>query len=110
MNNSSLLYIGAGLNSVIGILTPLTTAVLATSMGYRIASWAWCGMAVAVIGDAIISVGEYQTITKYGGEYRQVFLGMALSAFAMFFRSTKAVLQDCLMNEYGVPAGPKLQP
>eukprot|EP00435_Cladocopium_sp_Y103_P008479 s1367_g2.t1 len=44
MNTTSLKYIGAGFNSIIGILTPVMTALVSAALGRSFASMAWLGI------------------------------------------------------------------
>merc|ERR1719421_1180208 len=66
MNNVSLVYIGAGINAMIGLATPVVTAMVAAVFGLKIAALAWCGVALTVGGDAIITMDGFSTAGAEG--------------------------------------------
>lgn len=111
MNTVSLEYIGAGLNSLIGIMTPLSTALVAYAFGAPISSVGWAGIMVAIFGDAIISSGGLTPMSAGGTGLNLAFIGMALAVGALLARSTRTVLMDCQMNAYaGDQDCPRLEP
>lgn len=97
-NNASLLYIGAALNSILGILTPVITAVLAAAFGLRITFWAWVGITIALLGDAILTCDVISSLSKGGSAFWSFITGICFSFAAMGFRAFKTVLQDAVMN------------
>lgn len=106
INNAALLYIGAGLNSIISILTPVSTACLAAVFGTQIPRYAWLGIGIVIIGDAVVTVDAVHSYAhRSGTAVLAVAMGIALSLLAMVFRSTKSVLQDHLMNPYSDTGG-----
>eukprot|EP00930_Biecheleria_cincta_P051516 TRINITY_DN36706_c0_g1_i1.p1 TRINITY_DN36706_c0_g1~~TRINITY_DN36706_c0_g1_i1.p1 ORF type:complete len:380 (-),score=56.19 TRINITY_DN36706_c0_g1_i1:80-1219(-) len=110
MNTVSLAYIGAGLNSLIGIMTPLSTALVAYAFGAPISSVGWTGIAVAIIGDCVISTGGVKAMAG-GAGLSVAWIGVSLSVGAMLARSTRTVLLDRQMNTYaGDQDCPRLQP
>merc|ERR1719321_1522937 len=56
LNNAGLIYIGAGLNGMIGLGTPVITAILAAFCGMKLVTFAWVGILVAVGGDALVAI------------------------------------------------------
>lgn len=94
-NNVALLYIAAGLNSVISALTPVTTALLSMAFGHTITRVAWCGLFIALAGAVLISLGE----AKAGLQVNHTLLqGLLFALAAVVFRSLKSVLQDRILN------------
>mmetsp|Transcript_86531 Transcript_86531/g.269310 ORF Transcript_86531/g.269310 Transcript_86531/m.269310 type:complete len:363 (-) Transcript_86531:107-1195(-) len=95
-NNMALIYIAAGLNSIISALTPVSTALLSRAFGRTLTQHAWLGLLVALGGAVLISVGE----AKGGGFAKgsAVITGVIYALQAVVFRSLKSVLQDKLLN------------
>ncbi|CAL1153586.1 unnamed protein product, partial [Cladocopium goreaui] len=50
MNTTSLKYIGAGFNSIIGVLCPVLTALMSAALGQSFKSLAWFGIVIAIAG------------------------------------------------------------
>ena len=57
-NNTSLLYMGAGLAGVVGTMAPIITAILTHFLGRRISRHGWMGVPVATCGASFIAIGE----------------------------------------------------
>jgi len=111
MNTTSLKYIGAGFNSIIGILCPVLTALISALLGRRFAVLAWLGIAIAIAGDAVISREGLRNLTVEGQSASLALLGMMLGIGALFARSIRSVLMDCQMNKYESDQDcPKLSP
>jgi len=111
LNTSSLLYIGAGLNALVGILAPVLTALVAVVLGAKISSVGWIGIALAIFGDGIISLEGFKNVVKEGSTISLAMLGIGLGVLAMIARSVRSVLMDCQMNKYSADEGcPKLSP
>lgn len=102
LNNAALVYIGASLNAVIGIATPLATAMLAAASGSRFAPLAWLGLLVAATGDVIACFHGFRAtlalINGRSGGVTALSLGITLSLGAMMLRALKTVLQERLMG------------
>merc|ERR1719487_2088630 len=101
MNNVSLVYIGAGINAMIGLATPVVTAMVAALFGLEIAALAWIGVLLTVGGDAIITLDGFNVSSQEGQSAFLFMYGVLLAVFAMGTRGAKTVLQDKLMNNYG---------
>jgi len=111
MNTTSLKYIGAGFNSIIGILCPVLTALVSAAFGATFNSMAWLGIVVAIAGDAVISCEGLRNLTLDGQSFGLAFFGMILGVGALFARSIRSVLMDCQMNRYqSDEACPNLSP
>jgi len=93
-NNTAVVYLGAGLNAIVGTLSPVSTAMLSRLMGRMIQSKAWLGVLSAFCGAMIIAWA------KLGGHRasRDVTAGLIFGLGAVLFRSIKVVLQDMLMS------------
>lgn len=100
LNICSLQYIGAGFNALVGILSPVLTAVVACIYGAHIATMGWIGIALAVFGDTILSSEGSKNLMKDGSTLSMALLGIGLGIGAMLARSWKAVLMDAQMNHY----------
>mmetsp|Transcript_1637 Transcript_1637/g.5578 ORF Transcript_1637/g.5578 Transcript_1637/m.5578 type:complete len:367 (-) Transcript_1637:76-1176(-) len=94
-NNVALLYIAAGLNSIISALTPITTALLSAVLGRKITRLAWAGLLIALVGAVVISLGEAHAALGKGAPLLQ---GLVFALAAVVFRSLKTVLQDRVLN------------
>lgn len=101
MNNVSLSYIGAGINGIISLGTPVFTALLAALFGMKIALFAWLGILLCIGGDAAVAASGFSVSAAEGQDKKLLICGIALSIFAMATRGLKTVLQDRLMNNYG---------
>lgn len=101
LNNVSLIYIGAGINAMIGLATPVVTALVAACFGMKIAALAWVGVLFTVGGDAVITLDGFGISVAEGQSLTYFVYGAGLSIFSMFTRGAKTVLQDKLMNNYG---------
>lgn len=110
LNNVSLVYIGAGINAMIGLATPIVTALVAACFGLKIATFAWLGVMLTVGGDALITMDGFSLTLAEGSGIHLFVYGILLSAFAMATRGAKTVLQDKLMNNYGEEDQKKLSP
>jgi drug/metabolite transporter (DMT)-like permease len=93
-NNTALVYLGAGLNAIVGTLSPVSTALLTRLMGRTIRSKAWLGVLAAFVGAMMIAWG------KLGGHRStgDVSAGLMFGLGAVLFRSVKVVLQDMLLT------------
>lgn len=96
-SNSALLYIGAGLNSVLGTLTPVTTAMLSHALGRKLAHASWVGVMVACVGAGVIDGGEVRRAMRETSASETMMIGIAFSSAAILLRSLKVVLQDRLL-------------
>merc|ERR1719379_1680252 len=83
LNNVSLIYIGAGINAMIGLATPVVTALVAALFGMKIAVLAWVGVLLTVGGDAIITLDGFSVNLKEGQSAALFLWGVGLSVFAM---------------------------
>eukprot|EP00746_Dinoflagellata_sp_MGD_P152164 gnl/MRDRNA2_/MRDRNA2_83473_c0_seq3.p1 gnl/MRDRNA2_/MRDRNA2_83473_c0~~gnl/MRDRNA2_/MRDRNA2_83473_c0_seq3.p1 ORF type:complete len:415 (+),score=81.86 gnl/MRDRNA2_/MRDRNA2_83473_c0_seq3:103-1245(+) len=101
LNNVSLIYIGAGINAMIGLATPVVTALVAAVFGMKIVALAWVGVLLTVAGDGIITLDGFSVTAAEGSNVGLFIYGVSLSVFAMGTRGAKTVLQDKLMNNYG---------
>ncbi|CAL1169784.1 unnamed protein product [Cladocopium goreaui] len=111
MNTTSLKYIGAGFNSIIGVLCPVLTALMSAALGQSFKSLAWFGIVIAIAGDAVISREGLRNLTLEGQSASLALLGMSLGIGALFARSIRSVLMDCQMNQYESDQDcPKLSP
>ncbi|CAE7597955.1 unnamed protein product [Symbiodinium sp. CCMP2456] len=95
LNNTSLLYMGAGLAGIIGTMAPIITAVLTHCLGRRINKTGWLGVSVATFGATCIGAGE---LRDQGGQVNSVALGLVFCTASVFLRAAKAVLQDQLLE------------
>mmetsp|Transcript_58352 Transcript_58352/g.126173 ORF Transcript_58352/g.126173 Transcript_58352/m.126173 type:complete len:359 (+) Transcript_58352:119-1195(+) len=93
-NNQAIAHVGAGMNAVIGTLTPVTTALLSNLLGRQLHIQAWAGVFVASVGAIIITIGETAGLV---GSHSIIAAGLAFAIFAVLFRSAKVVLQDMLL-------------
>ncbi|CAK9107601.1 unnamed protein product [Durusdinium trenchii] len=93
-NNTSLLYMGAGLAGVVGTMAPIVTAILTHFLGRRISRHGWIGVLVATCGASFIAFGEADP----GKEDGLVLLGLMFCTMSVFLRAVKAVLQDQLLQ------------
>lgn len=111
LNTWSLLYVDAGFNALIGILAPVVTALVAAVLGARISGMGWIGIAIAIAGDALVSIEGSKIAMNRGGAFTLVLFGIGLGISAMLARSVRSVLIDCQMNEYAKDTHcPKLSP
>jgi len=106
-NNQAMIYVGAGVNAVIGTLAPVATALLSRLLGRSFARASWVGVAVACAGALVITSGEVRQVSAHqaspdsGGPAQDPALmgyGFLLSFTSVFCRSIKAVLQDRLLK------------
>ena len=95
LNNTSLLYMGAGLAGIIGTMAPIITAVLTHCLGRRINKTGWIGVSVATFGATCIGAGE---LKDQAGQMNSVALGLVFCTASVFLRAAKAVLQDQLLE------------
>lgn len=97
-NNQAMVYIGAGLNAVVGTLTPVATAALQQFFGRALSPAAWFGIVVAFQGAIVIAWAEMGD--GFGQSVASSFAaqGLAFSTVAILFRSLKVVLQDMLLK------------
>ncbi|CAK0789314.1 unnamed protein product [Prorocentrum cordatum] len=93
-NNTALIYLGAGLNSIVATLSPVTTAALANLMGRKVAKFAWVGVGMACVGAGVIAWGKL----GHGHAGGAVAFGLLFSLASVLLRSIKVVLQDNLLN------------
>lgn len=101
LNNASLMYIGAGLNGMISLATPVITALMASMFGMKIAALGWIGIFLCVTGDAVITVQGFHVSIAEGQSIDLFIWGLVLSILALMIRGAKTVLLDKLMNSYG---------
>lgn len=94
-NNTSLLYMGAGLAGVVGTMAPIITAILTHFLGRRISRHGWMGVLVATCGASFIAIGE---AGDPGKEDSLVLFGLLFCTMSVFLRAVKAVLQDQLLE------------
>jgi len=101
LSNAALMHIGASLNGIIGITTPLVTACISAICGARFVPLAWLGILVAASGDVVAAFDGFRAAVSTGmnGNAASVGLGVALAAGATTCRATKAVLQERLMGQ-----------
>ena len=104
-NNTSLLYMGAGLAGVVGTMAPIITAILTHFLGRRISRHGWIGVLVATCGASFIAFGEADP----GKEDRLVLLGLLFCTMSVFLRAVKAVLQDQLLEPGAYSSRPDLE-
>lgn len=106
-NNQAMIYVGAGVNAVIGTLAPVVTALLSRLLGRRFARTSWVGVAVACAGALVITSGEVKQVSAHqdapaGGspplDPDLMGYGFLLSLTSVLCRSIKAVLQDRLLK------------
>lgn len=104
-NNTALLYLGAGLNSIVATLSPVTTAALANLAGRKIAKFAWVGVYTACIGAGVIAWSKL----GHGKQSNSVACGLLFSMASVLLRSIKVVLQDKLLSPaaYAAKGGEK---
>jgi len=101
LNNVSLVYIGAGINAMISLATPVVTALVASVFGLKIMGLAWVAILITIGGDALITMDGFKVAAAEGQPAYLFVYGVWLSIFAMGTRGAKTVLQDKLMNNYG---------
>jgi len=101
LNNVSLVYIGAGINAMISLATPVVTALVASIFGLKIMGLAWVAILITIGGDALITMDGFSVASAEGQPAYLFLWGVWLSVFAMGTRGAKTVLQDKLMNNYG---------
>lgn len=101
LNNSSLLYIGPGLNGLISLATPVVTSLIAAACGLNISTFAWIGIALVLGGDALITVDSLKVSMADGSNVQLFLRGILLCVLALICRGAKTVLLDKLMNKYG---------
>jgi drug/metabolite transporter (DMT)-like permease len=101
MNNVSLMYIGAGINALISLATPVVTAIVSACFGLKIVSLAWVAILLTIVGDAVVTLEGFKVTTAEGQSASLFLYGVILSVVAMGTRGAKTVLQDKLMNNYG---------
>jgi len=111
LNNCSLVYLGAGLSSLLGLATPVITAAVAALFGLEVAPIAWLGIAVAVAGDmGIAREGLKLSIGVEGKPTAEVTWGLLLSLMSLIARGVKTVFADRLLNPYDGDERQRLQP
>lgn len=110
LNNCSLMYLEAGLSSMLGLATPVVTAWVATIFGLQLAPMAWFGIAVAVAGDAGIAMEGMKLSIGVGKHSGTVMWGLLLSFMAMLARGLKSVFADRLVNPYDGDERQSMQP
>lgn len=105
LNNEAMIYVGTGVNAVVGTLTPVTTAVLSSCLGRSLAKTSWIGVALAFFGALLIVHGEARGVLLSRGKEPETgegpsfaLVGLALSVLAVLTRSVKVVLQDKLLQ------------
>jgi len=101
LNNVSLVYIGAGINAMISLATPVVTALVASVFGLKIMALSWVAILITIGGDALITMDGFSVASAEGQPAYLFLYGVWLSIFAMTTRGAKTVLQDKLMNNYG---------
>jgi drug/metabolite transporter (DMT)-like permease len=95
LNNMALSYIGAGLNAVLGSITPVITALLTRMLGQELSSTSWLGVVCVVAGSVIVSSELLLSGVSTAGRAR---IGIFISFSATLLRSCKVVFQDLLLN------------
>jgi hypothetical protein len=101
-SNAALLHIGASLNGIIGITTPLVTACISAFCGARFAPLAWLGIFVSASGDIVAAFDGFRAAigaSTTSNAAASAAIGIAFSAGATTCRATKAVLQERLMGQ-----------
>eukprot|EP00930_Biecheleria_cincta_P002611 TRINITY_DN103616_c0_g1_i1.p1 TRINITY_DN103616_c0_g1~~TRINITY_DN103616_c0_g1_i1.p1 ORF type:complete len:379 (-),score=67.30 TRINITY_DN103616_c0_g1_i1:117-1253(-) len=109
-NNCSLVYLGAGLSSLLGLATPVITAAVAALFGLHVAPAAWLGIAVAVAGDTGIAMEGLKLSIGVGKPNTEVMWGLLLSLLSLIMRGVKTVFADRLLNPYDGDERQRLQP
>eukprot|EP00930_Biecheleria_cincta_P039716 TRINITY_DN27276_c0_g2_i1.p1 TRINITY_DN27276_c0_g2~~TRINITY_DN27276_c0_g2_i1.p1 ORF type:complete len:351 (+),score=42.60 TRINITY_DN27276_c0_g2_i1:90-1142(+) len=99
-NNQALVYLGAGINAVVGTLTPANTAVLQHFLGRRLARRSWTGITMAWVGGYFIAQGELSAAgsSQSSAQESMVITGLLYSFAALLLRSLKTVLFDRLIS------------
>lgn len=99
-NNTALIYIGAGINAVVGTLTPANTAALQHCLGRRLSKKSWVGIFIAWSGGCLIAQGEISSASFGKGDVRtsEAMKGLVYAFVATLLRSLKAVLADQIMS------------
>jgi len=110
LNNCSLVYLGAGLSSLLGLATPVITAAVAALFGLEVAPIAWLGIAVAVAGDTGIAREGLKLSIGVGRPTAEVTWGLLLSLMSLITRGVKTVFADRLLNPYDGDERQRLQP
>lgn len=94
LNNQALLYMNAGLNSLVSMLAPIATALLSHCLGRKISRLGWLGVLTACLGAVVICWGELHN----GQASRSLLLGLSFASASMLLRAVKVVLLDHLLD------------
>eukprot|EP00435_Cladocopium_sp_Y103_P007936 s2109_g2.t1 len=105
MNTTSLKYIGAGFNSIIGILCPVLTALVSAALGQSFTAFAWLGVVIAIAGDAVISCEGLRNLSLEGQSSSLALLGMSLGigASVMELNGTGWNVREMFDGNFGFP-------
>lgn len=96
LNNVGIMEAGPGLVAIIGTLSPIVTALVSCFFGRKIPLLSWAGVAVAIVGGAIISWAEFSQGEK-SGKNKMVY-GMICALLSVFGRAFKIVISDWLLS------------
>jgi len=107
LNNRALIFIGAGLCSIVGTLSPVCTAVLSRACGRRLSAQSWLGVAVAFGGALLIGAFEVRSALAlhHVDQKLSMLWGLLFALLALGLRSTRVVLQDTLTSPSAYAGG-----
>lgn len=100
LNNRSLLFIGAGLSSVVGTLSPVCTALTSRMVGRKLSHVSWFGVLVAFGGAFLIGAIELGNVNSRTHHGATTLLGLLFAVLALLLRSIRIVLQDTLTSPF----------
>lgn len=100
LNNTALVYIGAGLASIVGALSPVCTAVLSRLLGRSFSTTSLLGVLVAFAGAFYAGCTELRLLLRQDAhtDLHAQLKGLLFSAGALVMRATRVVLQDSLLS------------
>lgn len=117
LGNKSLVFIGAGLSSIVGSMSPICTACVTRVLGRRYSCTAWAGVLVAFTGCVLIAFMELGSLRQQNtavismqSQTIVTVVGLSFALGALVLRSLRVVLQDLLTSPQKFDAGSEKQP
>lgn len=102
LNNFAMILVGLGTSSILGMLAPITTALLSRFAGRQLCNAAWAGVFIAFLGSLVIGAGEAQFALRLKRQDLTCTLeGVACALAGVLLRSAKSVLQESMVNPIG---------
>lgn len=117
LGNKSLVFIGAGLSSIVGSLSPICTACVTRVLGRRYSRTAWAGVLVAFTGCVLIAFMEVGSLRQQNSAVISMHsrniatvMGLSFALGALVLRSLRVTLQDLLTSPQNFDAEGEKQP